>query len=164
MSGPINVDWRIIRTREGATLVDEGNYLRGASEVEADLLEQVEQLKAGLFQCAREAGADVSEGPPSWPSIVEWAVHAVIAAREVDEEGYAELTSALLRIREEPDHAEAIADHALKTGNPVGDLVSLSTVLEFLRTGTQEDPRTGRNRAMTGWKGAADALERKFGP
>lgn len=87
----IEADWKIIRARDGAMLVDEGDNLRGATPVERELAEQIERLKEGLFLCAKQAGADVSDGPPTWPAIVEWAVHAVIEMREVDEEGYEEV-------------------------------------------------------------------------
>lgn len=48
---------------------------------------EIERLRHGLLACAREAGEDVSEGIPTWPDIVDWAVAAVKTGRtEYDQE------------------------------------------------------------------------------
>lgn len=39
----------------------------------------------------------------------------------------------------------------------------LEEICGFLRAATREDPATGRDKHMSGWAGAADALERHFG-
>jgi hypothetical protein len=45
----------------------------GVQELQAE----VERLRQGLFECAKQAGEDVSEGIPTFPDIVDWAVEAV---------------------------------------------------------------------------------------
>lgn len=40
-----------------------------------------ERLRLGLLACARESGADVSDGIPDFPDIVDWAVDCVRALR-----------------------------------------------------------------------------------
>ncbi len=41
------------------------------------LVAEVERLRAALIECATIAGADVSDGPPTWPDVAVWAVHEV---------------------------------------------------------------------------------------
>lgn len=52
------------------------------------LISEVERLRAGLLQCATEAGEDVSDGIPTWPDVVEWAVGAVREGRQQMEADY----------------------------------------------------------------------------
>lgn len=47
--------------------------------------ERLEELRQGLLACATAAGEDVSDGIPTWPDIVEWAVRAVREGREASE-------------------------------------------------------------------------------
>lgn len=43
---------------------------------------EVERLRAALVRCATVSGADVSDGPPTWPSVDEWAVQEVQRLRD----------------------------------------------------------------------------------
>jgi len=46
---------------------------------------EAKRMRDGLVRCAAAAGEDVSDGPPSWPDIVEWAVAAVRESRIDDD-------------------------------------------------------------------------------
>lgn len=41
---------------------------------------------AGLIECARQAGADISDGAPTWPPVDEWAVREVTELRRDHDE------------------------------------------------------------------------------
>lgn len=47
---------------------------------------EIDRLRAGLLACAEAAGEDVSDGIPSWPDVVEWAVRAVREGRRESED------------------------------------------------------------------------------
>lgn len=46
-------------------------------EVEEALTCAVARLRLALIECATASGADVSDGPPGWPPVDEWAVQEV---------------------------------------------------------------------------------------
>jgi hypothetical protein len=60
---------------------------------------EIERLRQGLLACATEAGEDVSDGIPTWPDVVEWAVRAVREGRVLYESAVdtAEATHEALR-------------------------------------------------------------------
>lgn len=45
-------------------------------------LADIERLRAALFACAAAAGEDVSDGPPTWPDLADFALAAVRQMRE----------------------------------------------------------------------------------
>lgn len=47
------------------------------------LATEITRLRDGLEECALESGADVSDGVPTWPDIVAWAVESVRELRQV---------------------------------------------------------------------------------
>lgn len=46
-------------------------------EAEEGLTCAAARLRLALIECATAAGADVSDGPPTWPPVDEWAVQEV---------------------------------------------------------------------------------------
>ena len=42
-----------------------------------ELARECKRLRRGLLDCVRAAGGDVTEGQPTWPDIVAWAVKSV---------------------------------------------------------------------------------------
>lgn len=61
---------------------------------------EVDRLRAGLLACATAAGEDVSDGIPTWPDVVEWAVRAVREGRETYEQDNRDLTEGITRVAE----------------------------------------------------------------
>ena len=46
------------------------------------LLAEVDRLRDALYECAVVSGADVSDGPPTWPDVDVWALAEVRQLRE----------------------------------------------------------------------------------
>jgi hypothetical protein len=53
------------------------------------------RLAEALFECAKIAGADVSDGPPTWPSVDVWAKQEVQRLRDDYDEACEEVWQAL---------------------------------------------------------------------
>lgn len=85
------------------------------------LISEVERLRDGLLQCATAAGEDVSDGIPTWPDVVEWAVRAVRENRETIEADYDALGGLYAACREAELQASRDVerkDEALRAARP----------------------------------------------
>lgn len=51
-------------------------------DVGSPIFQALYRAVAGLIDCARESGADLSGGAPTWPPVDEWAVREVKQLRE----------------------------------------------------------------------------------
>lgn len=77
---------------------------------------EVERLRAGLLACAKAAGEDVSDGPPTWPDIAEWAVRAVDELRDEYDQEWDRVTALVSEVLKHHDVgqrarlADAVAD------------------------------------------------------
>lgn len=57
-----------------------------------DVVAENRRLREALVQCATISGADVSDGPPTWPSVDVWAVQEVTQLRQDYDEALKELS------------------------------------------------------------------------
>jgi hypothetical protein len=73
-------------SREAPRTLAEMTRARDGWKARAEAREaEVERLREGLLACATAAGEDVSDGIPTCPDVVDWAVRAVAECRAENE-------------------------------------------------------------------------------
>lgn len=151
----------LLDPEDRALLADAVNALEAAEHQATEQKARAEEseteakvLRSALYECAKASGEDVSDGPPTWPPIGEWALRAVQELRHDYDECPApeDLQAAEARATELGERLARVREWAAKLEACEVEQEDMDELASLLTPSTTEGPTEREYRCRDcGW-------------